>query len=305
LIQKVGAFSAALVLLVLGGGIANAQTELVVLGASGRVNMDAMLEALRKADVVFVGEQHDHARGHELELELLKELHARNPKTLLSLEMFERDVQPVVDEYVSGLITEQHFLQASRPWPAYKTDYRPMVEFCKEKQLPVVAANAPRRYVNIVSRRGQAGLADLPKSARSFLGRIPYSMDLPPGYDKMLGDLFDGAHGQAGQSSAPPPGMPPVENMKQAQALWDLTMADSIARAVKYHRGWKVMQVNGAGHSDQRYGIVDRLHQMAPRLKVAVVSICPDAAYPNPDTSKYAGQADYIIITAPDPKKQP
>jgi uncharacterized iron-regulated protein len=215
--------------------------------------------------------------------------------------MFERDVQPVVDEYAGGMITETHFLQASRPWPNYKTDYRPLVEFCKENHLPVVAANAPRRYVNIVSRKGQAGLSDLPKPSRAFLGRFPYSMDLPAGYDKMLTDLFGGAHNTSGQAA--PSGMPSPENMKEAQALWDVTMADSIVRALKEHRGWKVMQVNGAGHSDSRYGIVDRLRQAAPHLKVAVVSIRPDAAYPNPDASKLTGVAEFVLVTPPDEKK--
>jgi uncharacterized iron-regulated protein len=295
---------AAAALIVASAGIsvtALAQSDPIVLGAAGRVTMDQMLDALAKADVVFVGEQHDHERGHALELELLKGLHARSPKTLLSLEMFERDVQPVVDEFLGGFITETHFLQSARPWPNYKTDYRPLVEFCKENGLPVVAANAPRRYVNLVSRKGQSGLDGLPKTSRAFLGRYPYSMDLPAGYDKMLTDLFGGAHNAQGRAVAS--NMPSPENMKQAQALWDVTMADSIARARREHRGWKVMQVNGAGHSDHRYGIVDRLLRQSPGLKVAVVTILPDDAYPNPDASKYAGLADFVVLTPPDSKK--
>ena len=286
-------------------GPAVAQSDAVVIGASSTTTMERMLDDLSRADVVFVGEEHDHTRGHILELEILKGVRARNPKTMLSLEMFERDVQPVVDEYIGGYITETHFLQSSRPWPNYKSDYRPLVEFCKENTLPVIAANAPRRYVNIVSRKGQAGLAGLPKPSRAYLGRYPYSMDLPAGYDKMLTDLFGGAHGQTGATtgSPPPTGMSSPENMKESQALWDVTMADSIARAIHEHRGWKVMQVNGSGHSDHHFGIVDRLKQMNPRLKVLVVTIRPDAEYPNVQVPKYAGQADFVIVTPADAKK--
>ena len=43
----------------------------------------------------------------------------------LSLEFFQRDAQPILDEYLAGLITEKAFLAASRPWPRYQTDYRP------------------------------------------------------------------------------------------------------------------------------------------------------------------------------------
>jgi uncharacterized iron-regulated protein len=78
----------------------------------------------------------------------------RKKKCRPSLEMFERDVQIVLDEYVKDLITEKKFLDDSRPWNNYKTDYRPLVEYAKQNKLPVIAANAPRRYINMVSRGG-------------------------------------------------------------------------------------------------------------------------------------------------------
>jgi uncharacterized iron-regulated protein len=86
------------------------------------------------------------------------EKYGASRKAVLSLEMFERDVQTVINEYLKNQITETHFLAASRPWANYKTDYRPLVEFAKEKNLEVVAANAPRRYVNMVTRLGRASL---------------------------------------------------------------------------------------------------------------------------------------------------
>src|SRR5690242_19477179 len=99
-----------------------------------------MIGSLASADVVFVGEQHDHQLGHRLELEILTKVHAKNPSVALSLEMFERDVQGVVDEYLKDQINESNFLAAARPWPRYKSDYAPMVEFCKANRLPVIAA---------------------------------------------------------------------------------------------------------------------------------------------------------------------
>ena len=55
--------------------------------------------------------------------------------------------------------------------------------------------------------------------------------------------------------------VPPTGNMKQSQALWDATMADSILRFLRANRGRLVIQVNGAGHTDHGYGIVDRLRK--------------------------------------------
>jgi len=266
----------------------------VYAGAESRT-LDQMLDDLAKADIVVIGENHDHKLGHELELAIFKGVHARKPKTALSLEMFERDVQPILDEYLAGHITESHFLQSARPWPTYKTDYAPMVEHARANKLPVIASNAPRRYVNIVSRKSQSALADLPHASKQNLAPLPFSMEIPPGYDLMLTNLFQGNHGQN-------PNMPPVENMKQSQALWDATMADSIVRFQRKNRGWTIVQVNGAGHSDHRYGLVDRLQKANPRLKIKTVTIKPEPAYPTLPTAKYNGIADYLILTPPDPK---
>lgn len=68
--------------------------------------------------------------------------------------MFERDVQEVMDEYLTGCIRQQDMLQDSRPWPNYLSDYAPLVELAKANSIPVIAANAPRRYVGMVGRGG-------------------------------------------------------------------------------------------------------------------------------------------------------
>ena len=272
---------------------AQVSSQFRVFRGAESVSLEQMLDDLAKAKVVVVGENHGHKLGHALELAILKGVQARKARTALSLEMFERDVQGVLDEYLAGHITESHFLQSARPWPAYKTDYAPMVEFARENRLPVIAANAPRRYVNIVSRKGQAALKELPRASREHLPPLPYSMDIPPGYDRMLTDLFQGAHGSAASSSA----APPLANMKESQALWDSTMADSILRFLRKNRGWIVVQINGAGHSDYGYGIADRLRKANPRLKVRTVSIKPDPGFPTLPNGKYEGAADFLMLT--------
>jgi uncharacterized iron-regulated protein len=284
-------------------------TDYLVFAQGANSSFEAMIAAAAEADVIVIGEQHNHKLGHALKLDILRALYARNPNLALSLEMFERDVQLILNEYLAGHITEQHFLQSARPWPNYRTDYRPLVEFCRENRLPVIAANAPRRYVNIVSRKGQEALKELPKESKAFLPRLPFSMDIPAGYAKQLDEIFGASHdqpsgaqtGAASSGQARPANRPSPENMKQAQGLWDATMADSILRFRRASRGRKVIQVNGAMHSDSWYGLVDRLRKAAPRLKIALITIKPDSAFPNVSMDKYALTADYILLTRPDP----
>ena len=261
--------------------------------------LDAAAQALAEADVVFCGEQHDDRNAHALERALLEKLYAQNPRLTLSLEMFERDVQGVLDEYLHGYITETHFLQSSRPWPNYKEDYRPLIEFCREHKIPVVAANAPRRYVNIVSRKGQTALAELPKSSRAYLAPLPYHMILPLEYDRQLTEIFGGNHDKDSRKPAPaaPPGMPDPALLKQAQGLWDATMADSIARSLRGNRGRRILQINGAMHSDSSFGIAARLHSLYPRIRIMIVTVRPDVGYPELPSGLAAGLADIIAVT--------
>lgn len=265
------------------------------------VAFDSMLATLAKADVVFIGEQHDHAQGHVLELAILKGLADRKSNIALAMEMFERDVQPVLDEYLHGFISEASFTAASRPWPAYKTDYRPMVELCKERKIPVIASNAPRRYVSMVSRGGQEALAVLPRESRRHLATLPYSMEVPAEYDRQLTAIFESQHMGAGNGSAQQPAMPSVSNMKQAQELWDATMADSIVRNLK--RGRLIVHVNGSMHSDSLFGIAARVKQSRPAARVMNVTIRPSAAYPAAPNDVPASAANYVIVTPEAPKK--
>ncbi len=283
--------------LALSSSVCFAQSDFLVLSHRETVSFERMIEELSKADVVVVGEEHDHKLGHALELQILKGLHARNPSQLFSLEMFERDVQLTLDEYLNDQISQSSFLAASRPWPNYAADYAPLIEFCKANRVPVIAANAPRRYVSAASRKGQATLLELPKASQAYLAKLPITMDLPPEYDHALDAVF-GNHG--GQNTGMP-ALPPF--IKEGQALWDATMADSILRGRRQFRKRPVMQINGSMHSDSGYGLVDRLRKADRRLRVMVVSIKRDKAYPQVEAGQYEKAGDFVILTGEEPKK--
>lgn len=155
----------------------------VYTGDGEPATLEDIRSAMHDADAVLVGESHTDPVGHWVEAELFRmaveEFQAGSEEgalrpVALSLEMFERDVQYILDEYLQNLITESQFRASARPWEYYQEDYRAMVELAKERGLPVIAANAPRRYVNRVSRMGREALFDLPASARRHLPPLPY-----------------------------------------------------------------------------------------------------------------------------------
>ena len=114
-----------------------------------------MVAELAKADVVFLGEQHDDPGTHRLQAAVLEGLaRRRSGPIVLALEMFERDAQPALDAWLRGASSEADFLAVSRPWPNHQNDYRPLIEIARAENWPVVAGNVPRRLAQAVSRRG-------------------------------------------------------------------------------------------------------------------------------------------------------
>ena len=192
-----------------------------VYDTQGKVFTDfEMMEAdLARADVVLLGEQHDDANTHRLETAILEGLARRRVPVTLSLEMFERDVQPSLDTYVAGTSVEAEFLKGARPWPRYATDYRPLVEFAKSQHWPVVAANVPRRIASDIARSGRPAVDSLSEADRRYAAndlRCPHDGYFDR-FAEQMGGHQAGAPGATGDSS--------TERYYWAQCVKDETMA--------------------------------------------------------------------------------
>lgn len=250
---------------------------------------DELIASCGEADAVFLGEYHDDAVGHAFQFEVFQAVVNRlnaERKIILSLEMFERDVQVVLNEYLVGQITENHFMLSSRPWGNYKTDYRPLVELAKEKRLPVVAANAPRRYVNMVSRGGRNALSGLSKEAKSWLAPLPYA-EASPEYEKKFKALM-------GSSSE---AMMGLDNILSSQSLWDATMAYWIADSLKRNKGGLVVHLNGGFHTERRLGTIEHLAKYRKKAKAIVVNIRYEDDFRNFDKAKHTDSGDFVVLT--------
>jgi uncharacterized iron-regulated protein len=254
-----------------------------------------ILETVGKNDVVFLGEMHDDSVGHALQFEIFKaavEKYSPNRKITLSLEMFERDVQMVVNEYLAGLISENHFMLSSRPWGNYKTDYRPLVELAKEKKFPVIAANAPRRYVNMVSRGGRERLNLLSDEAKKFLPPLPYA-PASEAYSKKFKALMGGA----------PEASMGLNNILDSQSLWDAGMAYNVSQAMV--ENGLIVHLNGTFHTENRLGTVEHLLKYKPDAKVLVVTMRYENDFTNFDKTKHTDLGDFVILTdAKQPRSQ-
>ena len=259
-------------------------------GTGKSVKYAKMTKALATAaDVVLFGEEHNNPIAHWLELQVAQDLHnAKADKLVLAAEMFERDVQPTLAGYVTSCdsVDEKTFLDNTRPWPNYATDYRPLVELARAHRLRFVGTNAPRPLARQVAKEGAASLTALPVAQQTWLMPLPLTVDPQrPAYRKMR-EMFGGDAGHGG-------GGPALDKMVAAQALKDATMAHFIAAA--RGPGEVVLHFNGSFHSDWRSGICEYLTQAAPGTRLVTISTVSQA-----DLGQLAkenmGRADYIIV---------
>ena len=268
----------------------------VVSSASGKtIPFAEMADAVSKADMVFFGEQHDDDESHRAELALLQAIGQRRGKVILSLEMFERDVQQVLDAYLAGRLSEEEFKAQSRPWPNYAADYRPLVELAKANRWPVLASNIPRRLASRVSRGGLGAVDSLPPGDRAL---VAAQLQCPKDqyYTNFLAAM-GGGHGGATPAATAANTRAPVDLFYEAQCVKDETMAESIVRLrERVGRDAIVVHYNGAFHSDFALGTAARVQRRLPDAKIAVVSAVPTPTPASADATEFLPRGQFIIL---------
>lgn len=239
-----------------------------------------MMTALGERDVVFIGEIHNSPVAHWMEYEIIQDLHALHQERLMiGAEMFERDAQLALDEYLKGMISTDYFIRESKAWPNYKTDYADIVEFAKANKIPVVATNIPRRYAGIVSRGGFEALNALSDEAKRYIAPLPLNY-IP----NEVVDAYFGAMTMPGMKQNN------IENLSKSQAVKDATMAWSIAERLES----KFVHLNGSFHSMAGAGIITYLNQYRPGLKIGTVEVVRQESLDKLD-GKVLGHADFYI----------
>jgi uncharacterized iron-regulated protein len=262
-------------------------------------DFEAMLAQLAKADIVFLGEKHDDPGTHRLQLAILEGLDRRREGAIvLALEMFERDVQPALDAYLTGSSSLEQFLAASRPWPNNSADYQPLVDYARTHNWPVIAGNVPRRLAQAVSRRGLGALDSLPAADRAF---IAAELSCPRDeywrrFRATMGDMS--GHGV---QMTPEQVDAMVQRFYEAQCVKDETMGEAVALAHEAHRTL-VVHANGSFHSDYRLGTAERVKRRLPRAKVAVVSFVPVSDLDRADGKSRRKLGDWVVFTLEAPK---
>lgn len=253
--------------------------------------LDSTLQ-MKPKNVILLGENHSDPSSHWLELEILQRVAELKPgETALSLEFYDRSAQAVLDEYLLDFIDYDTFLENSHP-PANHKDYRPLIDFCKAKKLPVVAANCSRRHSRLMSRQGPDAMEKLAEESELHRNFLLPPLPIQPASQQYEAN-FRATMGIVGQEGLDDHR---VTRMLGAQSLWDATMAHSITKAL--YRSNVVIHVAGYFHVKQNLGIPEHLAHYSTEIDYGLTTIVmlpeEDLAFAE---SEHKDAADLVVLT--------
>lgn len=234
---------------------------------AGRVDLlptDRALARLAQQQVVLLGESHESAEHHRWQLQTAAGLLALRPNLVLGFEMFPRRVQPALDRWVAGELTEEDFLAQAdwaRVWGVEPSLYLPLFHFARMNRIPVIALNVERSLVSRVNAEGWAaigpgdreGVTDPAAATREYL--------------LVLHNAFLAhAPGASGQPRAAPTEAeltePAFRRFVESQLVWDRAMAQRLAERARDATAPLVVGILGSGHVGGGHGVPRQLRDL-------------------------------------------
>ncbi len=277
------------------------------------VSFDDLVTRAAGADVIVFAETHDDETGQAHAVQLVQavlERTAGSRSPALALEFLERDAQVVVDDYLTGITDrpgldvalaasdriDQVALQSisgstidpeKLPESHLPLGHLQAIAAAREAGATVIAANAPRRYVRFLRRHQAEGFKMLTTAQRRLVER-PEPLSGGDYRDRFYG-LMEGMGAHHGSSSMN------VDALYYAQNIWDATMADSVAEALREGRR-PVMLIVGQFHADFGGGVIERIRKNRPGARVFTISYqpVPSSALREEDEDR----ADVVVYTA-------
>ena len=262
------------------------QAQLVSLPAGIEANTSQTFEdiivKLLGYQVIYIGENHTNYGDHLLQLEIIRALYKHDPNLAIGMEMFTRSTQTVLDQYMNGDLDEKSFLKDSHYFKMWRFDYRlyrDIINFAKQNQLQIIALNLERDTVSQVFKNG--GPNSLPDDNSSSLP-VNRKLDVP-GYRERIESAYmmHAGQGQNGDFSG----------FFQAQALWDETMAETIADYMEIHPDTRLVIIAGQGHVDKTDAIPPRVSRRLPVSQAVVIN--------STGSTTESETADFIFFSSP------
>lgn len=260
--------------------------------ASGAVQAyDHMIEAAAASPIVMLGEVHPHIEHHRWQLAAISALHGRRPNMVLGFEAFPRAVQPALDRWIAGELSEDAFLEETdwpKNWGFDPELYLPMFHFARLHQVPMVALNVERDFV---SRIRDEGLENIPEGERrglteprapadayvdSLVATFSQHLDIR-GDSEEQEDNAEASHQESADADQPADirDDPRFQRFLKVQTTWDRAMAQALAEASERDGAPLVVGVLGSGHLERGFGVPYQLADLGTEDATVFLPVAP------------------------------
>ncbi len=221
------------------------------------VGEDELIDLLRPARYVLLGESHDNADHHRAQAYVIERLARAGRKPIVAFEQMDASQQSALDRHVNAPGDAAGLGRAvgwSNTWPEWRF-YQPIAEAALRNGLGMVAANVTDDLVRRALR--DVGVLDAAFVARTRLGE-----PLPEAAHRLLDRELVMMHcGTTG---------PVIQMMMTAQRVRDAAFADALTRRDEGDGG---VLIAGTGHTRSDFGVPWVLGKMTPGANVASLAM--------------------------------
>jgi uncharacterized iron-regulated protein len=221
------------------------------------VSFGQMIDDIKKAKLIFVGETHDNKLHHRLQLDVIRKLHDLKIPIAVGLEMFTAENQDVLDQWIRGELSEDNFIKAyyanwNFPWPLYGDIFL----YAKDNKIPLIGLNIPPEISQKVARSGFSSLT------KGELEKLPPEMGCA--VDRKYMEFIRRAYAMHGHRDKQ------FLYFCEAQLLWDQSMAQNLLAFIGRNPDKMVVVLTGNGHAWKR-GIPEQILMRSPKTAYRVL----------------------------------
>lgn len=247
--------------------------------------LESLVEEVKGARLVFVGEVHTDAAHHDLQLKVLKGALGEGGELVLACEMFTARSQPLLDLWANGAMDGESFEHLygqewrNTPYGLYADIFR----FARQNRIRVMGLNVRREIVQKVARSGCDSLTaeertELPEGA---------SCQVSPQFRQFMERVF-ARHPTSDRS---------FDFFCEAQTLWNSAMGRTLADFMAMNPATRVVVVVGGGHALREAGIPDHLPSSLAREARIIIPEINGIDGGNVTL----GMADYLLLEGRNP----
>lgn len=204
---------------------------------------DEMINDLKQKRIVMIGESHTNQLHHDVQFEVIKGLVESGKPVVLALEMFNPGQNDALALWSSGKTDPDTFLEQTdflTTWSHNYRYYKPIFDYCREKQIPIYGTNVERKYASKINMGGLSSLTD------EDLQILPYIDTANVEHKFLINVMMDGMDASMPKQFV---------NMYAAQCLWDAAMGEGAIEAAKKHPEATIVVLAGSGHVVYNLGI--------------------------------------------------